>query len=217
MDEAKNYKQSHNKIRFKCKKCGRCCENSKIRLSPYDILRLCKRLSIPTMEFLKKYAYPIYDKENKDLLTCMLKTSPRCLFLAEEGCVVYNDRPYACRVYPLAVDPFYNGNLFEKKFYILEECIGFDTKNKVSLAEFKEDQKVDDAELYDPWVIFKIKIINSDCANTEEFYSRFFNVCYDFDNVFFKQALTDNNIQWPDNIGGRYKIIIKLANKILLA
>lgn len=216
MDEIKNYKQNHNKIKFKCKKCGRCCRDSNIRLSPYDILRLCKRLNISTTDFLKRYAYLVHDKDNQNLLSCMLKTSPECLFLDGNECTVYNDRPCACRVYPLASDPFYDGIKFEKRFYILEECTGFSTKKKITLGEFKSNQEVDAPEFYDSWVIFKIKMINSKCPNASDFYSKFFNICYDFDSPFFQQLLAKNHTQWPDDIGERYNIIIALANKMLL-
>ncbi len=211
-----NFKEDFNKIKFKCKRCKRCCENSQIRLSPYDILRLCQSLNISTPEFHKKYTYFIHDKENQNLLTCMLQTSPSCSFLGEDGCRVYKDRPFGCRLYPLATQPLFDGKQLEIKFYLLENCPGSDTNHKLSVGEYKENQGLDSKEIYEPWAKFKVLAINSNLPQTQEYYTKFLSICYDFDNTLFKETLKQLNLNWPENTQEKYELIIKLANKLLL-
>jgi len=42
-------------IQFQCKRCGACCKNNRIRLSPYDLLRIAGRLNITLSTVLDKY------------------------------------------------------------------------------------------------------------------------------------------------------------------
>ena len=211
-----NFREDHNKITFKCKKCGNCCRNSRIRLSPYDILIICKELKITTSELHQKYTSFIQDKENQDLLTCMLKTEPKCLFLTESGCKIYTSRPLGCRTFPLATQPFYDGKTFKNNFYVLEECAGFDTGNKISVGEIKEKQGIYSDEIVRPWIEFKVKVINTKLPNDESFQQKFLNICYNFDGEFFQSILKQNNLPWPKDIDERHKLIIRVADKLLL-
>lgn len=211
-----NFKEDYHKIKFNCRKCARCCQDSEIKLSPYDILLICKKLNLTTLFFHQKYSYFILDQENKNLLTCMLKTSPQCPFLNEAGCAIYDSRPLGCRVFPLATQPFYDGKIIKNNYYVLEECPGFNTNKKTSLAEFKEYQGIYPNEIIEPWIKFKIKAINANLPNNDHFYQQFLSICYNFEGNFFKNLLQEGNLYWPEDCFEKYTIIIDIANKVLL-
>ena len=87
----------------------RCCRDLQLFLYPYDIVRLKKRLGINSEEFLNQYS-GVMQGANPFFPSVMLVMADNdektCPFLGEEGCTVYEDRPSACRTYPLerAVD-----------------------------------------------------------------------------------------------------------------
>ena len=87
----------------------RCCRNVDLILYPYDIIRLKTNLAIDSAEFLRLYTY-LHKGDNPFFPTVKLKLTEdeekACPFLQTSGCSVYEDRPSACRTYPLerAVD-----------------------------------------------------------------------------------------------------------------
>jgi Fe-S-cluster containining protein len=96
-------------IRFRCHRgvaCwNACCSNIDISLTPYDILRLKRRLDISSTEFLERYTVP-YEMEKDGIAGVKLKPvdgGTACRFMVPEGCSVYEDRPTACRYYPVAL------------------------------------------------------------------------------------------------------------------
>ena len=101
------------KIQFRCHKgvsCfNACCKKADIPLTPYDVLRLKRRFGITSGEFLKQHTVP-YEMDADKVPGIKMRTDEEgaCLFVAGEGCSVYEDRPAACRYYPvghLAVKP----------------------------------------------------------------------------------------------------------------
>jgi hypothetical protein len=95
-------------VQFRCHKdiaCFNvCCKQIDITLTPYDILRLKKRLGLTSSEFLAQYTLP-FEMDSQGMPGVKLRTvedNPSCLFLTEEGCGLYEDCPTACRYY--AVD-----------------------------------------------------------------------------------------------------------------
>ena len=78
-------------------------------LYPYDIIRLKNHLKIDSEEFLRNFTL-LAEGDNIYFPTVKLKLNSdvekSCPFLGHQGCGVYQDRPTACRTYPLerAVD-----------------------------------------------------------------------------------------------------------------
>ena len=96
-------------IQFRCHKdidCfNACCKNIDIMLTPYDIVRLKTRLGITSTEFLRQYTEPFEFGRNS---VGGVKYKPKegtneCQFVTDEGCSVYEDRPTACRYYPVGL------------------------------------------------------------------------------------------------------------------
>ena len=80
--------------RIDCMKCGRCCSGLGPRLGERDISRLAGRERIKPATFIDQY---LKTDEEGDLVF----TSMPCPFFGGDGyCLVYEDRPDACRDYP---------------------------------------------------------------------------------------------------------------------
>ena len=93
-------------IQFQCKpglSCfTRCCQDVNIFLTPYDILRMKNRLELHSSDFLEKYTMTLIAPTGIPLIQLKMREDDRrCHFITEEGCSIYEDRPWACRMYPL--------------------------------------------------------------------------------------------------------------------
>ena len=96
-----------HKFRFNC--CPgiscftQCCQDINIALTPYDVLRLRRALGISSGEFIEKYTITIPQKKSMIPLVIlrMNETDKRCPLVTQDGCIVYQDRPWSCRMYPL--------------------------------------------------------------------------------------------------------------------
>ncbi len=146
----------NSKIQFRCHpgvSCFTdCCGNIKIVLTPYDILQIRKRLNMDAAEFLHTYTEPTY-LEKTDFPGVMIKLSKegRCPFIKSkaEGCMIYSDRPTACRYYPVGMANFHEGAQEEQSseqfYFVVKEphCKGFEEEKVWTIREWREDQGVD--------------------------------------------------------------------------
>ncbi len=128
-----------------------CCHNIKIILTPYDILVLREKLGIPAHEFITGYTEPTY-LEKTDMPGVQLKLvgdKNACPFVTPEGCTVYEDRPTACRYYPIGMADFHEGGTNDaeedKFFFIVKEphCKGHEEPKKWKIVDWRADQGVD--------------------------------------------------------------------------
>jgi Fe-S-cluster containining protein len=94
--------QRESAFSYQCSACSRCCHNKAIRVGPYEILRLARRLGMTTTEFIAQHT-----EAGGTMLRMRDENDRACIFLNQQGCSVHPDRPLACRLYPLArwVDP----------------------------------------------------------------------------------------------------------------
>ncbi len=81
----------------------RCCRDINLFLTPYDILRLKNHLLLSSRDFLDTYTTAIYVEEVGHPLVVlnMAGGDKHCPFSTSEGCLVYTDRPWSCRIFPL--------------------------------------------------------------------------------------------------------------------
>lgn len=128
-----------------------CCHAVQIILTPYDILILRQRLGLSAHEFLSQYTEPTY-LEKTDMPGVQIKNTgdtKACPFVTPEGCTVYNDRPSACRYYPVGMADFHEGGQEdqqeEKFFFLVKEahCKGFDEDKRWTIREWRADQGLD--------------------------------------------------------------------------
>ncbi len=79
---------------FNCLDCANCCKTIGPRLIDKDIERLAKHLKMKISDFTEKY---ILKDEDDDFV---FRDHPCPFLLAYNYCMVYENRPKACREYP---------------------------------------------------------------------------------------------------------------------
>jgi Fe-S-cluster containining protein len=140
-------------IQFRCHKdvkCwNACCANIDIQLTPYDILRLKNRFNLSSGDFLKQYTVP-FEMDKDGMPGVKLRSvanGTACQFMKPEGCGVYEDRPTACRYYPVALLSMRNQEEFvDRTSYALvqeKHCLGHQEARSLTIDEYRQEQGVD--------------------------------------------------------------------------
>ncbi len=127
-----------------------CCSDVNIVLTPADVLGLARWSGLSTGEFLDRHTLSPITKE-LHLPVVMLKMGEapekRCPFVSENGCAVYDARPWACRMYPvgMALPPARAGVPPEPAWFLFEDdfCHGREQSRTWSVQDWKRDQGVD--------------------------------------------------------------------------
>lgn len=177
---------------FQCdrtKECfTHCCKDVTIVLTPYDILRMKQALQMQSSEFLERYTISPFAKEQK-IPAVILKMDPetkRCPFVTEEGCTLYANRPWACRMYPLGLAEPDNPTPTDRSFHFLlreELCLGHNTEQTIKVKEWIADQGIEE---YDAMgTPFKELMLhpfwNGKDLLTPEQIDMYYMACYDLD------------------------------------
>lgn len=170
---------------------NKCCGDVNIFLSPYDVLRIKKRLGITSEELLDKYLLLPVQKDMKTpvvVLRMKEDEAKSCPFLTDKGCGIYTDRPWPCRMYPLglaAQKDTPDGWRGDRFFFVLQEdvCKGYEESKEWTVAEWLENQGVEE---YDVWgeqfkEITLHKFFEDGGSLTPEKMEMLFTACYDLD------------------------------------
>ncbi len=139
-----------SEIQFHCHKnisCfNECCKNIDITLMPYDIQRLKRRENISSSEWVAKYTVP-FPMDAHDMPGLKLATRPgstACVYLTEEGCSVYEDRPTACRYYALGSMGVRKQGAAEVEdlYFLVKEshCKGHEEPRTLTVREYRAEQ-----------------------------------------------------------------------------
>ena len=139
-----------SKFRFDCHRgvpCfNACCKNIDITLLPYDIARLKRRAGMTSARWVGAYTVP-YAMDAHDLPGLKLATKPgtaECVFLTEDGCGVYDDRPSACRYYALGAMGVRRtaSAEVEDMYFVVKEphCKGHDEPRTTTVAQYRKEQ-----------------------------------------------------------------------------
>ena len=143
-----------SKFKFSCHKgisCyNQCCSNVNIFLSPYDVLRMRKALGLSSGEFLGKFTVPLLSTQKVSMVLLKMNDDEgkTCPFVGTEGCTIYNDRPWPCRMYPIGVNTdIENAKDTEKYCFLAEEggslCLGTKEEKEWTVAEWFKNQGID--------------------------------------------------------------------------
>lgn len=142
-----------SRVRFDCHPgvaCfNACCRSTDLTLTPYDVVRLKRRLGMGSRDFVAACTYP-FEMDAQGMPGLKLAHKPgtgECLFLEEWGCRVYEDRPAACRYYAL-------GNMgvrrkgagrVEDLYFLIREahCLGHAEPRTRTVGEYRREQGVD--------------------------------------------------------------------------
>ncbi len=123
---------------------NKCCRDINLFLTPYDILRMKRRLKISSREFLKIYTFPLFPVEIGHpviLLKMIPDETKNCPFVGEKGCLIYDDRPWSCRSFPL--EPA--AGMQPPEFSIVKRdfCLGFGGgKATYTVQKWRQTQSV---------------------------------------------------------------------------
>ena len=196
-----------SRFQFRCHKgisCfNACCRSIDITLTPYDILRLKRRLQMSSRAFVARYTVAFeMDADGMPGLKLLTKPgSSECTFLGEKGCTVYEDRPVACRYYAL-------GNMAVRKkdstevediYFVVREshCLGHEEATTQSVAEYREVQGI---EPYDDmnreWrdIVLKKRSSGPTVGKPSERSLQLFDMCsYDTDS--FREFIDSNGFR----------------------
>ena len=128
-----------------------CCGKLELLITPYDVLRLRKRLGISSAEFLDTYSVIRWATGHgfpEIMMKMDLENNKRCPFVTTRGCSVYEDRPGACRIYPLgraSTKHAMDGTAREFYFPVREDhCKGFEQKRQWTVRGWLADQGMED-------------------------------------------------------------------------
>ena len=143
-----------SKLKFSCHpgvSCfNACCKHADITLTPYDVIRMKDSLGITSTDFLKKHTVP-FQMDGDGVPGIKLRTTDEgaCLLVDDEkGCTIYEDRPTACRYYPIghmAMKPK-DATVDEVRYFMINEdhCKGHDEDKEQTIQEFLSEQGVAD-------------------------------------------------------------------------
>jgi len=184
---------TEGKIKFSCHRgisCfTACCADLNLVLTPYDILRMKRRLRLPAGQFIEQYAQ-LHEGGESIFPLILLKMRDdegrRCPLVSPQGCTIYEDRPGACRLYPLGRGAAAGlpGKEERELYFLVDEshCLGFREEREWTVEEWIQDQGV---QLYNemnrPWM----EIVTSKNPRlrelTEQKLGMFYMVSYNLD------------------------------------
>jgi Fe-S-cluster containining protein len=123
-----------------------CCRELELVLTPYDVLRLRKKLALSSADFINRYI--VLEQEENDVfprlyLGMVDDGRANCPFVDPAGCMVYEDRPGACRAYPVGRGVTLAPDGRQQEMHVLvkeNHCLGFGEPQSYSVAEWFHNQ-----------------------------------------------------------------------------
>lgn len=104
---------------FECQRCGKCCMELKNIMLPLGALAIMADKASMSVDTFK-LAWGVSREGDKYLIKMPCP-------MYQDGCLIYEDRPPACRCFPLMkVTPRENGEL---DILVNDMCTGVDTKD----------------------------------------------------------------------------------------
>lgn len=179
---------------------GACCSDLTLMLLPYDVLRLRRRLGLGSREFLDSHTETKVDPDTgvPRVQLKMGEDAPHlCPLVKDGGCTVYEDRPGACRMFPLGRAAARGaavalgagracGNGVVERFFLVKEdvCNGFaEARDDWDVDRWIEDQGARPyLDQNDAWlsVFTRLPTLAKD-PHAEQRFSVFFTAAYDLD------------------------------------
>lgn len=182
-------------INFRCHKgvsCyNACCKHADVTLTPYDIIRLKQHFGKTSEELLKSNTVP-FTLDSHAMPGIKLRTTDEgaCLFMDEEiGCTVYDDRPTACRYYPLGNVAMKKADeAHEQQHFVLvkeEHCKGHEEDRPIKIQDYRAEQGIDEYDGHNKeyfQLILKKKSAGPAIGKPSDLSMQlFFMACYDQD------------------------------------
>jgi hypothetical protein len=111
--------ERQSRFSYVCGRCGLCCRDKVIALSPYDVIRIARAATISTGAAVARYTI-----RRGSLLRFL--PDGRCAALDGSSCTIHAGRPLACRLYPLGLEriPDLDGAGYVERFVHQEAAAG---------------------------------------------------------------------------------------------
>lgn len=169
-----------------------CCKNIDITILPYDILRLKNRLGMSSSHWVNSYtvSFAMDQHQLPGLKLATQEGNKACIFLSDEGCQVYEDRPTACRYYALgSMGIRREGKAYVEDVYFKvkeDHCKGHEEPKKQSVGEYRKSQGIEKYdEMNREWrdIILKKRSSGPTVGAPTERSLQLFDMCsYDIDS-----------------------------------
>ncbi len=207
-------KTENDSFKFKCQQCGSCCKGSSLIINPYDLIILSKKFNMPLKDFKAKYTKQVIDKNN-NIPKLLLKTKQGCIFLKENKCSIYNERPAACRFYPLGL---YKQN---NEFYYFvggsHICIKEGEREILVKDYINQELGEELVQINKTWLDFETLLINSKAPlKSQRFILAYTKIMYEFDNPHVKEKIEKTIGKLSEDPREKFNQIIKFAKEWLL-
>ena len=123
-------------VRFRCQRCTTCCGDTETRVRHILLLRLeAERISREALKPIREIAVKIVGHEPDVFEMRKTAREGKCIFLAENQCMIYTLRPLVCRFYPFELKTAKNGT---HKFGYTEECKGIGKGKQLDKTYFED-------------------------------------------------------------------------------
>ena len=126
---------------------NRCCAELTLPLTPYDISRLRRNLGMSSEAFLNTFTtLRSFPDTGFPLPMLRMLDGPEepCPFVTPAGCSVYEDRPGACRYYPIGRGTKMATDGIAERFFLVREshCHGFDKGTSRTPHQWMENEEL---------------------------------------------------------------------------
>ncbi|MDX2433521.1 MAG: YkgJ family cysteine cluster protein, partial [Desulfobacterales bacterium] len=174
---------------------------------PYDVLRLRRKTGLKSFELLEKYI--ITEKGEEDIfphfyLTMVDDGRASCVFVNRNGCTIYQDRPAACRTYPMGRAVTREKGRLDVFFVLLHEahCHGFTEHTIQTVESFNRSQGLEPYNRFNDMLtsITQHEKIRQGMRLSDQQLLSYSLALYDIDT--FRSALEKGAIPGADDIPG---------------
>jgi Fe-S-cluster containining protein len=184
--------QPEDKFRFLCKRgleCyTKCCRDITIFLTPYDIIRMKTALDVSSEVFLRRYTITLLGDKGLPVVILRLceDEDKSCPFVTPEGCTIYENRPWSCRIYPLQPESTKSTEKSGRKYFSVLDipfCRGFAEDKVLTVMEWKEEQGIpiyEEMEQHLKRITMNERLIKNKITN-KSIQDMYYMSCYDLD------------------------------------
>ncbi|MCL6635239.1 MAG: YkgJ family cysteine cluster protein [Peptococcaceae bacterium] len=184
----------------------KCCRDISIFLSPFDVLRLKNKLKVPSWEFLERYTIPFAAGRPGFplVLIKMVADDLRCPFITEDGCGVYEERPWSCRMAPVEIrGAGLYGFCFDRS-----QCLGLQEDREQTVRQWMKEQGLEIYEKVEEFfkdIPSRIRLAGQEELDRQVM-KAFHMACYDLDR--FRRFIFETSFM------GFYEVAEETAEKI---
>jgi Fe-S-cluster containining protein len=187
-----------------------CCRDLNQFLTPYDILRLKNHFNLSASDFLKQYTLQ-HTGPQTGLPVITIRPADRleriCPFVTPSGCLVYENRPSSCRMYPVirVLSRSREDGRKEIRYALIREkhCCGFEQKRQLTVREWMANQGLIPYNENNDLMMDIISLKNQFIPGSLKGYAQrlFYTMCYDIDSLKdIGKSEESGDIEIPDDV-----------------